>query len=94
MRTPIIPRRLSLAPIVSAAMLAALLLTSTANAEPVSADKLTANGWTCVPFAPANRTSCFNPGHGRPFPGNPDPLRRTHSWPSTSGLVASSGLGI
>ena len=35
--------------------------------------KLEAQGWTCVPFAPANRWSCFNPGTGRPFPGNPDP---------------------
>ena len=73
MRTPTIPRRLTLAPVLAAAMLAALLLTSTVNADSVSADKLIAHGWTCVPFAPANRTSCFNPGHGRPFPGNPEP---------------------
>ena len=35
--------------------------------------KLEAQGWTCVEFLPANRWSCFNPGTGRPFPGNPDP---------------------
>ena len=94
MRTPIIPRRLTLAPIVSAAMLAALLLTSTANAESVSADKLTANGWTCVPFAPANRTSCFNPGHGRPFPGNPEPAPTYAFLAFDLATGGSSGLGI
>lgn len=73
MRTPIIQRRGAMAPIVVAAMLATLLLASTANAGSLSADQLTARGWTCVPFVPANRTSCFNSGLGRPFPGNPDP---------------------
>jgi len=34
---------------------------------------LVAHGWTCVEFLPANKWSCFNPGTGRPFPGNPDP---------------------
>jgi hypothetical protein len=73
MRTSIILRRLTVAPIVAAAMLAAVLLTSTANAGSLSADQLTAHGWTCVPFVPANRTSCFNSGLGRPFPGNSEP---------------------
>lgn len=49
------------------------VLSATAGAEGVSRDNLVAHGWTCVPFAPANRLSCFNPGLGRPFPGNPDP---------------------
>ena len=57
MRTPIIQRRGAMAPIVVAAMLATLLLASTANAGSLSADQLTARGWTCVPFVPANRTS-------------------------------------
>jgi len=47
--------------------------TSSARAEGVTKQKLEAHGWTCVPFAPANRWSCFNVGTGRPFPGNPDP---------------------
>jgi hypothetical protein len=46
---------------------------SPAQAEGVTREKLEAQGWVCVPFAPANRSSCFNPGLGRPFPGNPDP---------------------
>jgi hypothetical protein len=39
----------------------------------VSREHLEAGNWTCLPFAPANRWSCFNDGAGRPFPGNPDP---------------------
>ena len=35
--------------------------------------QLEAHGWICVPFAQFNRYSCFGPGVGRPFPGNPDP---------------------
>jgi hypothetical protein len=54
------------------AALAGVLATS-ARAEGVTREKLVAQGWTCVPFLPANRHSCFNPGLGRPFPGNPDP---------------------
>lgn len=44
-----------------------------AHAQGVSQENLVAHGWVCVPFAPANRLSCFPPGTGRPFPGNPDP---------------------
>lgn len=44
-----------------------------AQADGVTRDQLEAHGWVCVPFAPANRYSCFEPGVGRPFPGNPDP---------------------
>ena len=42
-------------------------------AQGVTKEQLEAHGWTCVPFAPAQRFSCFNPGQGRPSPGNPDP---------------------
>jgi hypothetical protein len=64
-----------------AALLAAMLLVglthtvggASASAAGVSRDQLEAHSWTCVPFAPANRWSCFNDGAGRPFPGNPDP---------------------
>lgn len=58
------------------AISAAALIGSTvgmARAEGVDRGHLEAQGWTCVPFPPANRASCFAPGLGRPFPGNPDP---------------------
>lgn len=49
----------------------------TARAEGLTQEQLVAHGWTCVPFpfppASPTRFSCFNPGQGRPFPGNPDP---------------------
>jgi len=48
-------------------------VTAAAGAEGVTREQLESHGWTCVPFAPANRWSCFEPGLGRPFPGNPDP---------------------
>jgi hypothetical protein len=50
-----------------------------ARAGDQTLEKLVAQGWTCVPFLPAHRYSCFNPGLGRPFPGNPDP-RPTYSF--------------
>jgi hypothetical protein len=60
--------------LVVAATLALLAaLASSARAGGVTREKLEAQGWTCVEFLPANRWSCFNPGLGRPFPGNPDP---------------------
>ena len=49
------------------------VLAAPGQAEGVTREQLEAQGWTCVPFLPANRFSCFNPGLGRPFPGNPDP---------------------
>lgn len=57
-----------------AAAAAAVLacLATPARAGGVTRQQLEAHGWTCVPFLPANRYSCFNPGLGRPFPGNPD----------------------
>ena len=64
--------------IVRAALAATLVLAMGAGASAsaaagLSREGLEANNWTCVPFAPANRWSCFNDGAGRPFPGNPDP---------------------
>ena len=49
------------------------VLAASASAEGVTKEQLVAHGWICVPFLPANRDSCFNPGLGRPFPGNPEP---------------------
>lgn len=54
------------------ALLASLVATP-AQAQGANRESLQAHGWICVEFAPANRWSCFNPGLGRPFPGNPDP---------------------
>ena len=56
-----------------AATLVLVLAASPAAAASPSHEQLEANNWTCVPFAPANRWSCFNDGQGRPFPGNPEP---------------------
>ncbi len=58
--------------VVGLALLASLVATS-AQAQGPTRENLLAHGWTCVEFAPANRWSCFDPGVGRPFPGNPDP---------------------
>jgi hypothetical protein len=58
---------------VAAVLTVAGMVATPAHGDGVSRTKLEAQGWTCVPFAPANRYSCFNPGLGRPFPGNPDP---------------------
>jgi hypothetical protein len=49
------------------------VIAAPAKAQGVTREQLEAHGWVCVPFAPANRYSCFEPGVGRPFPGNPDP---------------------
>ena len=67
-------------PRVTIALLGLALATALAAAAPAGAaargvdrEQLVAHGWACVEFLPANRWSCFNPGLGRPFPGNPDP---------------------
>ena len=65
-------RRRGLVAVVGLALLASLAATS-ARAQGPTRENLVAHGWTCVEFVPANRWSCFNPGVGRPFPGNPDP---------------------
>jgi hypothetical protein len=57
----------------AAAAALAGVLASSARGEGVTREKLDAHGWTCVEFLPANRWSCFNPGTGRPIPGDPDP---------------------
>ena len=46
---------------------------ATASGPPGPTD-LAARGWTCfVPPTVPDWVVCFNPGIGRPFPGNPDP---------------------
>lgn len=68
-------RRHALATLVVAvglALLTALEATS-AQAQGVTRERLIAHGWTCLEFVPLNRWSCFDPGVGRPFPGDPDP---------------------
>jgi hypothetical protein len=60
----------ALAAVVGLVLCASVVATS-ARAQGPSRENLVAQGWTCI--APANRWSCFNPGVGRPFPGDPDP---------------------
>ena len=51
--------------------------TQSARAEGVSPEALVAAGWDCFqtpPFIVPSRIVCANPGLGRPFPGNPDPV--------------------
>lgn len=45
-----------------------------AHASGLTREQLEAAGWTCFasPAVP-NTVGCFEPGRGRPFPGNPDP---------------------
>jgi hypothetical protein len=62
----------ALTAVVGLALLASVVATS-AQAQGPTRENLVAHGWTCVEFAPANRWSCFNPGVGRPFPGDPNP---------------------
>ena len=58
------------------AVTAALATAQSARAEGVTPEALIAAGWDCFqtpPFIVPPRVVCANPGHGRPFPGNPDP---------------------
>lgn len=62
----------------TAAVMASLTAPAAAS-EGVTAAKLADAGWTCfVPPSRPNRIACFNPGVGRPFPGNPDPASAYH----------------
>ena len=65
-------RRRGLVAVAGLALLASVAA-GAAQAQGPTRENLIVHGWTCVEFAPANRWSCFNPGVGRPFPGNPDP---------------------
>jgi hypothetical protein len=62
----------ALVAVVGLALLASVVA-KPAQAQGPTRENLLVHGWTCVEFAPANRWSCFNPGVGRPFPGDPDP---------------------
>ena len=64
------------------------LVTSEAHANGLTRQHLEARGWTCFvpPTVPA-WVVCFDPGRGRPFPGNPNPR------PSYSFLAFSSSSG-
>lgn len=69
-------RLAALASVIAAtAAVAASLSGPAAASEGVTADKLADAGWTCFvpPVGPGDTIVCFNPGHGRPFPNNPDP---------------------
>jgi hypothetical protein len=72
-------RRFGIVALAAAAAVSLGVLATPTRAAGVTMQQLVAHGWTCVPFAPAHRNSCFNPGTGRPFPGNPDP-RPTYNF--------------
>jgi hypothetical protein len=77
-------RRPALLTLVAAAVFAGTVA-SDADAQGLAWEQLQAQGWICVtpPVGPA-ATACFNPGVGRPFPGNLDPA------PSYNGLLFNS----
>lgn len=89
--TDVSGRRRVVATVVIATVLMSLaaLAASSARAEGLTRDKLEAQGWSCVvhPFAAPRWYRCFNPGVGRPFPGNPDPA------PTYSSLLFEIGSG-
>lgn len=52
----------------------AVATASSAHAQGVTPQQLGSRGWVCfVPPPLPDQIVCFNPGLGRPFPGNPDP---------------------
>jgi hypothetical protein len=65
-------RIIATAALVIASVAASLGGVGAATATGLTPDQLTAAGWTCFPDPGAPRTVCSDPGHGRPFPGNPD----------------------
>lgn len=70
------------------------LVSNSARAGGVSHEHLAAHGWTCfTPPTVPDWIVCFNPGLGRPFPGNPDP-RPSYTFLAfdrTSGAFLSTG---
>jgi hypothetical protein len=67
-------------------------------AQVPSPAQLTEQGWSCVvhPFAAPRWYLCFNPGLGRPFPGNPDPAPMYNSlvFEIDSGAFVGTGHTI
>ena len=64
-------------------------------AQGPSPAQLAEQGWSCVvhPFAAPRWYRCFNPGVGRPFPGNPDPAPAYNSLMFDVGSGAYVGTG-
>jgi hypothetical protein len=61
---------------------------ASARAQGVTWEQLQAQGWICYPPpGSVDRIVCFDPGVGRPFPGNPDPA------PSYNYLLFSASSG-
>jgi hypothetical protein len=66
-------RHRSIVALVLAAALSALAVSS-ASAGGLTPAQLQEHGWTCIVPPPfPDQIACFDPGRGRPFPGNPDP---------------------
>lgn len=59
-----------------------------AGARGVTPEQLGSQGWTCfVPPPRPDLVACYNPGLGRPLPGDPDPA------PANSVITFSSATG-
>jgi hypothetical protein len=67
---------------------------STARAAGHTPQQLADQGWSC--FTPPPRpdlVACYNPGQGRPLPGNPDPAPtyNVHTFSSSTGEFLATG---
>ena len=52
----------------------AAVVATAAAAGGLTPAQLQEHGWTCIVPPPfPDQVACFDPGRGRPFPGNPDP---------------------
>jgi len=84
------PARHAIAGLLAAFAVTALAASfaSAAQARGVTWQQLQAHGWICYsPPGGIDRIVCFDPGVGRPFPGNPDPA------PSYNNLLFSASSG-
>lgn len=82
---------------VLASLLALLAAATTAGAQGPSSAQLSEAGWTC--FTPPPRPdliACYNPGQGRPIPGNPEPPASysVRTFSSADGAFLSTGTLI
>lgn len=80
--------------VAATAVVATSPIAPAAASEGVTSTKLADAGWTCfVPPSASDRIVCFNPGVGRPFPGNPDPAPSYHflGFDRTTGEFIDTG---
>jgi hypothetical protein len=85
--------RFVLSPLAAAVLLVGVAATP-ALARGPSAEQLSSRGWTCfVPPTVPDWVVCYDPGVGRPFPGNPDPAPNYTflAFGSSSGEILFTG---